>query len=57
MPFIFYPLLLQEQYVLVHKAVSSLFEQQLRVIDSHTYENLDEDGEPLILKELHQQVC
>lgn len=42
--------------MLVHKAVSSLFEQQLRVIDSHTYENLDEDGEPLILKELHHQV-
>ncbi|KAF8782773.1 Tyrosine-protein phosphatase non-receptor like protein [Argiope bruennichi] len=45
----------KEQYVLVHKAVSSLFEQQLRVIDSHTYENLDEDGEPLILKELHKE--
>ncbi|KFM74599.1 hypothetical protein X975_02598, partial [Stegodyphus mimosarum] len=45
----------KEQYVLVHKAVSSLFEQQLRVIDSHTYENLDQDGEPLILKELNQQ--
>ncbi|GBM96548.1 Tyrosine-protein phosphatase non-receptor type 12 [Araneus ventricosus] len=45
----------KEQYVLVHKAVSSLFEQQLRVIDSHTYENLDEDGEPLILKELQKE--
>ncbi|XP_054720691.1 uncharacterized protein LOC129230317 [Uloborus diversus] len=45
----------KEQYVLVHKAVSSLFEQQLRVIDSHTYENLDEDGEPLILRELNHK--
>ncbi|XP_015918846.2 uncharacterized protein [Parasteatoda tepidariorum] len=45
----------KEQYVLVHKAVSSLFEQQLRVIDNHTYENLDEDGEPLILKELQME--
>ncbi|KAH7947867.1 hypothetical protein HPB52_016417 [Rhipicephalus sanguineus] len=37
-----------EQYVLVHRVVAALFEQQLRIIDSHTYENLDEDGEPLL---------
>ena len=29
-----------------------MFEQQLRVIDCHIYENLDEDGEPLIWKEV-----
>ncbi|CAN7989109.1 unnamed protein product [Ixodes hexagonus] len=40
----------KEQYVLVHRVVAALFEQQLRVIDSHTYENLDEDGEPLMGK-------
>ncbi|EEC03265.1 protein tyrosine phosphatse n18, putative [Ixodes scapularis] len=40
----------KEQYVLVHRVVAALFEQQLRVIDSHTYENLDEDGEPLLGK-------
>lgn len=38
----------KEQYVLVHRVVAALFEQQLRIIDSHTYENLDEDGEPLL---------
>ncbi|XP_064488282.1 uncharacterized protein LOC135400367 [Ornithodoros turicata] len=40
----------KEQYVLVHRVVAALFEQQLRIIDSHTYENLDEDGEPLLGK-------
>lgn len=42
----------KEQYVLVHRVVAALFEQQLRIIDSHTYENLDEDGEPLLGKGL-----
>ena len=36
----------QEQYILCYRAVAALFEQQLKVIDAHTYENLDEDGEP-----------
>lgn len=41
-----------EQYMLCYKAVAALFEQQLKIIDAHTYENLDEDGEPLILKSI-----
>ncbi len=36
-----------EQYVLVHRAVKELFLEQLRVIDSHPYENVDDDGHPL----------
>lgn len=41
-----------EQYMLCFKAVAALFQQQLKIIDSHTYENLDQDGEPLILRSL-----
>lgn len=41
-----------EQYMLCYKAVAALFEQQLKIIDAHTYENLDEDGEPLILRSM-----
>lgn len=37
-----------EQYVLVHRAVKELFLEQLRVIDSHPYENVDDDGHPLV---------
>ena len=33
-----------EQYVLVHRAVRELFHEQLRVIDSHPYENIDLNG-------------
>ncbi|XP_026281011.2 uncharacterized protein LOC113208281 isoform X8 [Frankliniella occidentalis] len=33
-----------EQYILVHRAVRELFKEQLRVIDSHPYENIDVDG-------------
>ncbi len=36
-----------EQYILVHRAVKELFLEQLRVIDSHPYENVDDDGNPL----------
>ena len=36
-----------EQYVLVHRAVKELFLEQMRVIDSHPYENIDDDGHPL----------
>ncbi len=36
-----------EQYILVHRAVKELFLEQLRVIDSHPYENVDNDGNPL----------
>jgi len=41
-----------EQYILCYKAVAALFQQQLKIIDAHTYENLDEDGEPLILRSI-----
>ena len=36
-----------DQYILVHRAVRELFLEQLRVIDSHPYENVDDDGHPL----------
>lgn len=36
-----------DQYILVHRAVRELFEEQLRVIDSHPYENVDEEGMPI----------
>lgn len=38
----------KEQYVLVHHAVRELFCEQLRMIDSHPYENIDVNGMPLI---------
>lgn len=41
-----------EQYMLCFKAVAALFQQQLKIIDTHTYENLDQHGEPLILRSL-----
>uniref|UniRef100_A0A8D8PTC7 protein-tyrosine-phosphatase n=1 Tax=Cacopsylla melanoneura TaxID=428564 RepID=A0A8D8PTC7_9HEMI len=34
----------KEQYILVHQAVKELFLEQLRMIDSHPYENIDSDG-------------
>lgn len=42
-----------EQYMLCYKAVSTLFEQHLKLIDSHTYENIDCDGEPLGIKHIN----
>ncbi|KAK2718585.1 hypothetical protein QYM36_005800 [Artemia franciscana] len=36
----------KEQYILVHRAVRDLFLDQLKVIDSHPYENLDINGRP-----------
>ncbi|XP_047103268.1 uncharacterized protein LOC124722110 [Schistocerca piceifrons] len=38
----------KEQYVLVHHAVRELFCEQLRMIDSHPYENIDLNGMPLV---------
>lgn len=38
----------KEQYILVHQAVRELFKEQLRVIESHPYENIDFNGVPLI---------
>lgn len=38
----------KEQYVLVHQAVRELFREQLRMIDSHPYENIDCNGLPLV---------
>ncbi|KAL1130018.1 hypothetical protein AAG570_012961 [Ranatra chinensis] len=34
----------KEQYVLVHQAVRELFKEQLNMIDSHPYENIDSNG-------------
>ena len=42
-----------EQYVLCYHAVAALFEQQLKIIDAHTYENLDEDGHPLLFRSIN----
>lgn len=41
----------KEQYVLVHQAVRELFHEQLRMIDSHPYENIDANGMPLVKEE------
>ncbi|CAG2057195.1 unnamed protein product [Timema podura] len=38
----------KEQYILVHQAVRELFNDQLRVIESHPYENIDINGMPLV---------
>lgn len=38
----------KEQYILVHQAVRELFKEQLQVIESHPYENIDFNGVPLI---------
>nr|CAD7440839.1 unnamed protein product [Timema bartmani] len=38
----------KEQYILVHQAVRELFNDQLRVIESHPYENIDINGMPLL---------
>ena len=37
-----------DQYMLCHRAVKELFLEQLRVIDSHPYENVGNDGRPLV---------
>lgn len=41
----------KEQYVLVHQAVRELFKEQLLMIDSHPYENVDPDGLLMIKEE------
>jgi len=41
----------KEQYILVHQAVRELFREQLRMIDSHPYENIDANGMPLVKEE------
>jgi hypothetical protein len=35
----------------VHQAVRELFREQLRMIDSHPYENIDANGMPLVKEE------
>ncbi|CAB3369447.1 Hypothetical predicted protein [Cloeon dipterum] len=37
----------KDQYILVHKAVKELFQEQLRMIDAHPYENVDLNGMPI----------
>ncbi|KAK5637712.1 hypothetical protein RI129_000127 [Pyrocoelia pectoralis] len=39
-----------EQYILCYKAVATLFEQHLKLIDAHTYENIDLNGDPLAIE-------
>lgn len=41
----------KEQYVLVHQAVRELFKEQLCMIDSHPYENVDTNGLLMIKEE------
>lgn len=38
-----------DQYILCHRAVAALFKQQLRIIDDHIYENLNEEGKCVLL--------
>ena len=40
----------KDQYILVHRAVKELFQEQLKIIDSHPYANVDQDGLPFDLK-------
>jgi len=37
----------KDQYILVHRAVKELFQEQLRMIDAHPYENVDLNGMPI----------
>ncbi|KAG1679859.1 Tyrosine-protein phosphatase non-receptor type 12 [Nymphon striatum] len=37
----------KEQYMLVHRAVATLFQQQLCIIDSHPYQNINRLGQPI----------
>lgn len=41
----------KDQYILVHRAVKELFQEQLKIIDAHPYANVDQNGLPLELKE------
>lgn len=43
-----------EQFILCYRAVATLFEQHLKLIDTHTYENISNSGEPLGI-ELHSE--
>lgn len=38
----------KEQYILVHQAVRELFKEQLKLIESHHYENVTQEGVPLL---------
>ncbi|CAL8114874.1 unnamed protein product [Orchesella dallaii] len=47
----------KDQYILVHRAVRELFEEQLKIIDSHPYANVDINGLPLEIRaELEEPV-
>ncbi len=41
----------KDQYILIHRAVKDLFNEQLKMIETHPYENIDFNGEPLMGKE------
>nr|XP_024219457.1 tyrosine-protein phosphatase non-receptor type 12 [Halyomorpha halys] len=47
----------KEQYVLVHQAVRELFKEQLCMIDSHPYENVDPNGLLVIKDEENAYDC
>lgn len=47
----------KEQYVLVHQAVRELFKEQLCMIDSHPYENVDPNGLLVIKDEENTYDC
>jgi hypothetical protein len=48
----------KDQYILVHKAVKELFQEQLRMIDAHPYENVDLNGMPVNREEhLYERVA
>lgn len=40
----------KDQYIMVHRAVKELFEEQLKIIDSHPYANVDVLGLPIDIK-------
>ena len=37
----------KEQYILLYQAVKQLFKERLSLIDSHPYENVSSDGNPI----------
>lgn len=40
----------KDQYIMVHRAVKELFEEQLKIIESHPYANVDQLGLPIDIK-------
>jgi len=40
----------KDQYILVHRAVKELFQEQLKIIEAHPYANVDHNGLPIDMK-------